>query len=594
MSVAVRFDRLAGPVAFAVPWVFGLLNVSGSATWSDDLAVARAFGASPYGFEGLVSSGLAGLVAWVPVGTPLSRAASLSALALAAASLLLFRLSRQLLLSCGARPHALLPFIALLSALTATLGPAFVAAGTLVGGGTVAAALGLAALERNSQPFSPRSALLTGAFVALCLCESRWTGLVVVGALVASWAARKRELSVAVLSWVGAGALGIGLLPAALAVGFASSSGSGLAGLWATRSSLSFSLDGAGSAVADWIHGAGFIWAGLSLLGLGLALLRRSARSLACGLLALLVAGALESVETSPIVAAPVTGARLLGIATLALTTGVGLSFLVERLGRARLPFARAAGALLLVYGFSLVFVSAENASRETENRGRSLAEHWTDEAWLSLPPKSLLLVRSEAVFLRLMSSRTLAGSRPDVLIVPTSALDQSSVQLDLVEREAALVPIVRDVLLTGKPSELALTGLADTRPMYVELDPSWDSRLYPHLVPHAFFSEFSPHPLGRSDRNAGVEAASERFAEVASAVRSTPGRDPATREVLGSSLSQRAILLEALGDRAAAMSVNEELLALRADHPVGRALRARFAGKSNPSFDVRALLASR
>jgi hypothetical protein len=592
--VRSRFDGPAACIAFLAPWIFGLLNASGVGTWTGDLAIARTFAESPLGFEGLVSASLSGLVSFVPLGTALTRAASLAALALGTSGFLVFRLSERLLTSARS-PNSLVPAISLLSALTATLGPSFVEAGTAAGGAAVAAALALAAIERSTRQASARSGLLMGGLLGLTFCESRLTALVTALAITALLVARERTFPRSLAAWLLAGAGGVALLPIALGVSLLASPGRSVLELVSSsQASLSFSFARAAETLAHWVEGVGLVWAAVALLGLVVALIDRRARSLASCLLALLLAGALGTADDSPTAPDPLTGVNLLGISALAIATSAGLSFLVGALGRARLPFARAAGVLLVVYGASLVFVSADDSSRTAQIRESSLAERWTDEAWLSLPPRSLLLVRSEAVYLRLLASRTLAGSRPDVLLVPTSALDQSSVRLDLVEQEAALVPIVRDVLLAGKPSELALTGLADSRPMYVELDPNWDSRLYPHLVPHAFFSEFSPHPLGRSDRTAGVESASQHFDEVAAAIRATTGRDPATRQVLGASLSERAILLEALGDRVAAEKATDALLALCPDNAVGLSLRTRFIRKSRDALDVRALLASR
>jgi hypothetical protein len=167
-------------------------------------------------------------------------------------------------------------------------------------------------------------------------------------------------------------------------------------------------------------------------------------------------------------------------------------------------------------------------------------------------------------------------------------------VRLDLIEREAALVPIVRDMLLTGKASELSLTGLADARPMFAELDFDWDVRLYPHLVPRSFFNEFAPHPLGRSDRALSVESGASRLEELAGALSGSSSSDRGTRAVLSLAMAERAIVLETLGDRAAAIRVTGELLELAPDDPAGRELRARFSLKSRDELDVRALLASR
>jgi hypothetical protein len=592
--VRSRFDGPAACIAFLAPWIFGLLNASGVGTWAGDLAIARTFAESPVGFEGLVSASLSGLVSFVPLGTALTRAGSVAALALGSSGFLLFRLSERLLTSARS-PSSLVPAISLLSSLIATVGPSFVEAGTAAGGAAVAAALALAAIERSSSQATARSGLLIGGLLGLTFCESRLTALVAALAVTALFLVRERTFPRALAAWLLAGAGGAALLPIALGVSLLASPGRSVLELFSSsRASLSFSLARTTDAFAHWVQGVGLVWAGVALLGLVVALLDHRARGLASCLLALLVAGALGTADGSPTAPDPLSGVNLLGISALAVAASAGLSFLVGVLGRARLPFARAAGVLLVVYAASLVFVGADDSSRIAQIRESSLAERWTDEAWLSLPPRSLLLVRSEAVYLRLLASRTLAGSRPDVLLVPTAALDQSSVRLDLVEQEAALVPIVRDVLLAGKPSELALTGLADARPMYVELDPNWDFRLYPHLVPHAFFSEFSPHPLGRSDRTAGVESASQHFDEVAAAIRATAGRDPATRQVLGASLSERAILLEALGDRVAAEAATDALLALCPENAIGRSLRARFVKKSRDALDVRALLASR
>jgi hypothetical protein len=592
--VRLRSDQLATLAAFLVPWIFGLLNVSLTGSWTGDLAVARTFAESPLGFEGLVSASLSGLASFLPLGTALTRAGSVSALALGLAGLCIYRLSRQLLDSRQSS-GPLAPAVALLSALTATLGPSFVSAGTVAGGAAVAAALGLAGLERASSGFSARHGLFAGALLALTFCESRLTALTAVLAFAVLVSARGRAVPRTFLTCTAAGAAGTALLPAALGLSLLASPGRSVFELFAaTGTPLSLTFEQGANAVSEWRESAGLLWVGVALLGLGVGLANRGNRGLTAGLLAILAAGALSTGATPATAPDPLAGTRLLGVAALAITTSAGLAFLVRTLGRARLPFARAAGALIVVYGFSLVFVSAEDASRAADERESSLAERWTDEAWLSLPPKALLLVRTDAVFLRLLASRTLSGSRPDVLIVPTAAINQSSVRLDLVEREAALVPVVRDVLLTGKPSELSLSGLADARPMYVELDPNWDARLYAHLVPHSFFSEFAPQPLGRSDRSAGVESATERFDEVAAEIRGKPGRDPATREVLAASLSERAILLEALGDRASASSVTDELLELAPRSSVGLSLRARFANKGRQALDVRALLASR
>jgi len=594
-SVSSRLDR-AGPVAaFCIPWLASLLQVSPAAGWADDAAVLRAFGGAPRGMSGLVSASLDGIFGFLPIGTAVTRAGSASALALGLCGWLVYRLARRHLAASSDEPLA--PAFAALAAVTATLAPSFFTTGLAIGGASVAAALALFAVERAASAREPRNAVLSGAALAGLVLESRpaaVSALVAVALLVLLHRPRTAA-SFALRAALGAAL--VAALPAALAGSLWLSPKSAFAERIGAIGPFGVALASDGiPALHAWMTEQGLIWTALAVLGVaGSRLGERSSLALTASLGSLVVVSALDwsagAGSTSADANAPGVA---LGVAALSVLTCSGLRFVVRLLTRARLPLARPAGILLVVYGFSLVFVSAENAANAAEARENSLSERWTDEALLSLPPKAVLLLQSDAAFLRLQAARALGGARPDLLVVPTSALSQRSVRLDLVEEEAALLPVVRDVLLTGEPSELSLSGLADTRPMYVELDPDWDERLYPHLVPHAFFSEFSPHPLGRSDRTLGIQSSFSRFDEVAAALRGAPELDPATRDVLARSLSERAILLELLGDRTAAAAVTQDLLLLNPGHGVGRALHERISRKLRDTLDVRALLAAR
>lgn len=592
-----RLDRVGPVAAFLIPWLAALLQVSPRTGWADDAAVLRAFGAAPRGLSGLVSAALDGVFGFLPIGTPVLRAGSASALALGLCGLLVYRLARRHLGLGSAAP--LDPALAALAAITATLSPSFFVTGVAIGGAAVAAALALFALERAAlgSAGEPRQAVLSGAALAAVALESRPAAIsalvsVVLLVLVGRPRAARRFATHAAL-----GAALVSLLPIALAVGLWVSPAGAIAERVGSASGVGAAATREGfRAVQAWTSELGLIWSALALLGIaGGGLRERRSLALTLSLLSLVALTAVDfSTSQSPTEADPNAAVVALGLAALSVLTCTGLRYVVELLSRARLPLTRPASILLLVYGFSLVFVTAEDAANAASSRANTLTERWTDEALLSLPPQGLLLLQSDAVFLRLEAARALGGSRPDLLVVPTSALSQRSVRLDLVDQEAALLPVVRDVLLSGKPSELALSGLADTRPMYVELDTDWDERLFTHLVPHAFFSEFAPHPLGRSDRMLGVEGSFARFDTVAASLRSAPELDLATRDVLARSLSERAILLELLGDRAAAAAVTQDLLLLCPGHQVGTALHERISRKLRTTLDVRRLLASR
>jgi len=283
-----------------------------------------------------------------------------------------------------------------------------------------------------------------------------------------------------------------------------------------------------------------------------------------------------------------------LALAALSATGALALRVVTSWLGRARIAFAEPASVLLVVYGFTLVLVSAESSARASETRAQSVAEAWTDAALSSLPSHSALLVRSDAVYFRLLAARVLRDSRPDVLMVPLELLERGGVRTELLAREQSLVPLVREMLLSGKPSEFALSALADVRPTYVELDPSWNARLSSHLVPQAFFTSFAPQPLARSDRRQERSRASRDFSRLVSRLERMKAGDPATRRVLVGELAERALVLAALGDREPAEDVVADLVRLDPHSTLAQELRKRLGKPGKGRVDVSGLYAAR
>jgi hypothetical protein len=82
-----------------------------------------------------------------------------------------------------------------------------------------------------------------------------------------------------------------------------------------------------------------------------------------------------------------------------------------------------------------------------------------------------------------------------------------------------------------------------------VEFDPAWDSRLFAHLGPRAFFIRYSPHPLGHSDRRAALSKGEEGLDRVMKALGDDASEERATRAVVISLLRERARLFEAVHD---------------------------------------------
>jgi hypothetical protein len=239
-------------------------------------------------------------------------------------------------------------------------------------------------------------------------------------------------------------------------------------------------------------------------------------------------------------------------------------------------PFARPAAVLLVAFDFTLVFVGSEASAHATERRASRASEVWTDEGFSGLPPRALLLARSEALAFRLWSAQLVRGERPDVVVVPVSLLERGALRRRLLAAEPALSPLLRDIALSGRPGEYALSTLADARPLFVELDSTWDERLSEHVVPEAFWLRFHPNPVGRSDRTLAVARAGSRFDRVVAAVAPGAGAE-ATRAVVVASLRQRALFLAARRDHETTAQTLDRLDKLAPNDEVASKLRVEL-----------------
>jgi hypothetical protein len=593
-----RLESVCRALAFALPWLLGVWHADPNPAFASDGALLRSFGSLPLGFEGLVSAAASALLAWLPVGGLTLRSAFVSALGLGLGGLFTYRLALGLVRR--ASDHGVLEGpLSLLAALGATIGPSWLLEGSAPGGHALVAALALAALDvAEPRTWSLRRALAVGALAGAVLLESRWVGAAVVSALVLRRFLNGEPLHTSEAIALGCGLGAPSLLPLALRVAFAlvPSLRAGMT-LAATSPSLLPSAAPVEQSVAlsAWLTEVGLVGLLLSLVGVGFALVVAEQRRVMAPLLVFLGFDlALRAANLEPTRHDPMWGVRLVTLSGLGAASVLSLSKLLDWSRRARIVFARPAGILLLVYGVTIVLVSAEESARAAENRELSAAEQWTDGALASLPPHSVLLVRSEAVLLRLLSARALRGSRPDVLVVPFALLERGGARAAQLAREPGLLPLVREMLLKGEPSEFALSALADARPTYVDLGPVVDERLAIHLVPQPFFTAFASQPLARSDRRQELERGASGFSRVVSALKQSPDGDPATRSVLSASLAERALLLASLGDREECAELVAELRELDPKSAVVVSLGPKLSKPGKGRIDVRALLATR
>jgi hypothetical protein len=582
------WERGSAALALLVPLVVTVFRAQSGSDWRDDVAAVTGFALLPLGGEGLLGFLVTQASELLPVGGRWLRAAWATSFALALASRLIYGWARTLLLRNGHTP-VLAPALALAAALTAVLSPTFQLEGTVVGGGVLGALAALVALTvRERLPTGDvRSSVLVGALVALTAVESHAAGLALALALVVRSLVR-RERPDLVLWLAGAlGALVVGLFLGAFLFFRSIAPNAWLdLGFGLGQSSLT-----AGdpekerlTALGSWLADVGVIPLGLSAFGFATALLRPGLRRpLAPWLALVLVDLALPSAKLAALVADPFAPARLLALSALGIGAALGVQAAVLALFRVRVPFARPAAVLLVAFDFTLVFVGSEASAQATERRASRANEVWTDEGFSGLPPRALLLARSEALAFRLWAAQLVRGERPDVVVVPVSLLERGALRRRLLAAEPALAPLLRDVALAGRPGEYALSTLADARPLFVELDSTWDERLSEHVVPETYWLRFHANPVGRSDRTLAVARAGSRFERVVGAV--TPGESVeggATRAVVVASLRQRALFLSARRDDETTAQTLDRLVKLEPNDEVAAKLRAELERRAS------------
>src|SRR5690606_23070377 len=263
------------------------------------------------------------LMSLLPIGGRNLRVALVSAIALGVAGRILFALARRLLTANGYSPR-LTPPLALAAALTATLCVTWQLEGTIGGGATGAAALGLGTLlvrpSRRTVDF--RIWLGVGGVVALTATESHVAGAAVavalcVQALVLGELPKGRALLAALLGFGVVARLCVAPL---------------LVRPWSARAGVQLGFDFVAGkvagldieaarpdALAAWTHDVGLISLGIALFGAAVGISRKGTRWLVAPLLTLEVADAvLPAGPGSVLTTDPLMPLRLMAIGAVA------------------------------------------------------------------------------------------------------------------------------------------------------------------------------------------------------------------------------------------------------------------------------------
>ncbi|HVJ88235.1 MAG TPA: hypothetical protein VM580_00425, partial [Labilithrix sp.] len=262
------------------------------------------------------------------------------------------------------------------------------------------------------------------------------------------------------------------------------------------------------------------------------------------------------------------------------------LGAIVLAVARARVPFAEANAALVVVLELVLPVRSVDETATRRDSRLAHAATIWNDIAWGAAPPASVLLVSDRGTMRRIASARAVGQMRADLVVVPAYDVLGREGQRALVT-EPKLAPLYRDLALGASPEELSLSQLGGERPVLATFDPKWDRALSRHLVPLGLTSRFASEPRGASERKKALEAfvpAKERLLAATVAK-----QDPELAAATTTLLRARAIGMAATGERDILARALDDLRAFSPDDPVGLTLVRRVVTTKGP-IDVRDL----
>lgn len=454
-------------------------------------------------------------------------------------------------------------------------------------------ALGCASPEVGAPEAGPRSWIALGALVGATFAESPMTGFAALCATAVILTHRallgprfrpalpiNRAVTLALVSAVGVAAL----LLAPLALRPLAARAFADIGRALSASSLA-ALDVASSrttAFEAWMREVSLVSLGIAAAGVVLALVRARTRALFLPFIVFLALDTLLPARTAGALSVdPLASFRALAVASIAVGSALGVSEIVGYLRRARVPMAKSGAVLVVVFHVTLVALTSEEAGVSADRSEQLAAEVWVDEALGALEPRAAILVRSPAVAWRLWAARVTRGERPDVIVIPIPLLNRGHVAASLLAEGRAIEPLIRDFALTGEPTEVALSTLADARPLHVELDLRWSKRLVSHLAVDGLWLEYAPQPLGPSDRKLFASAQAAPMKRALSAITASLAPDASTASVVANTMAGHASVLTTLGDYESAQALFDQASALapRGAGASGSALKYAIGG---------------
>lgn len=546
--------RVACWLATGLTLVICAHHTGGSSRWHDDLGLIRTLGAWPIGGQGTCSAMLAQLTRLLPVGTLAYRAALVANLGAAWAAAALFELIYAQLARNAGTPR-LTAVLSLLGALMLSVSRPMQEAATVAGGSALAAGMALSALAIHSHAMhraNDKSWIKVGLLVTAAVAEQFWTGMAALLFIVIERALANERMNRAELRQTLLGAL-VAFVPVVAALTRMLRPHRTLPDL----PSLGASLRSTGLALLTPHWDVAAYWADTSLVVCALAvpgavwcLGKASLRNPAWGFLSLIALsfayGTVPADESHPYV----TGVHLLGLASVVLFCTTALQTLALLLQRSPVSYVGSTAIIIpLVFGLQIAVI-ADDSDIAAESRRQRGADLFTEEAVWLLPRDSVLILDSRELLYRIWAERLARALRPDLVLVSTQQLRNPADQVRLLRREPALASVIRDWIIRGRPSEYALSQLADVRPVFVQVGRDWDARLREHLSSFGVWLRYHSQNIGRSDRYIAVNSARAGIERIIEGCNGSVPPDVTTLQVLAKQLKEQAKVAASLGDR--------------------------------------------
>ncbi len=578
------------PLAALAPAGLAAAQVANVPDAARDRSVVRVLGLEAQVWRGLDTAVEVALGA-APVGTRAARAALGGALVVAAAGAVLYLVVVALLQAC-AETRRLGSVVAAMATLLSLVAGPWQSESSVVGGSATGALLVLlpTCLLVSGADDARRERRWRAAAFALALAfgyEPLVGACALAGAAALTAAGDTSRRSV-VAEWrASAGSMGMafaaGLAPWLLGMARVRSAGVPLlaamgGGSWAGEPA---SLSGSPASMAlSQVGPAALV---LAAGGTALAMVVARARPLGLALLAIAACGIASGAAHAPCGPSRFSGPFLAALSALCALAGAGMQGVVRLVSNARVPFARASAAMVLLLEIVLPVDAADEALARVREASPATAA-WEDAAWGELPPGAVLLLTTQPVWLRASAARARGALRDDIVVLPTFA-SHPLARRELAS-DAALLPLWRDLEIAGAPSEASLAAVAAARPLAMAYEPRWGRALGMHLVPEGLFDHFELEPRGASDRRATLAAFVPRRERLARLT----GGDAELKAQAASLLRARALLLATVDprDTDAIGKAVEDVRAFSPDDPIAAQVLARIAlkGGSGARFD--------